>query len=88
MTITLELSPDVEARLRDAAEQQHLPVEEIIKAYLHDFHPVPVGTGTLAKEIDRGFDEAADLIPEGIPPLSGEAFDRETIYIREDDWDR
>ena len=88
MTITLEVPPDLEARLLAAAEQQHLPVEEIVKAYLRDFHLVHIGTGTSAKEIDRGFEEAADLIPDGIPPLSDEAISRERIYTREDGWDR
>jgi hypothetical protein len=84
MTITLELPPDVEARLLDAAEQQHLPVEEIVKAYLYDFHLLP----TRGKEIDQGFEEAANLIPESVPPISDEAFDRESIYTREEGWDR
>ncbi len=88
MTITLELSPDVEARLLAAAEQQHVPVAEVVKAYLRDFHPVHVGTSTSAKEIDRGFEEAADLIPDGIPPLSDGAISRESIYTGEDGWDR
>jgi hypothetical protein len=88
MTITLELPPEVEARLLAAAEQQQLPVEEIVKTYLYDFGLLPVRKGTVANEIDRGFEEAADLVPEGIPPLSDEAISHESIYTHEDDWNR
>jgi hypothetical protein len=41
-----------------------------------------------AEEVDRGLEEAADLIPEGVPPLSDEAMSRESVYIPEDDWNR
>jgi hypothetical protein len=41
-----------------------------------------------AEEVDRGLEKAADLIAEGIPPLSDEAMSRESIYTREDDWSR
>ena len=88
MTITLELPADLEERLLAAAEEQHLPVEEVVKAYLYDFHGPPAGKAASAKEIDRGFDQAADVIPEGVPPLSDEAISRESIYTREDDWNR
>jgi hypothetical protein len=37
-------------------------------------------------EIDRAFDEAAGIIPEGVPPLSDEAISPESIYAREDGW--
>jgi hypothetical protein len=71
-----------------AAEEKHLSVEEIVKAYLDDFRPLPVHGAASAREIDRGFDQAAELIPKGVPPLSDEAISRESIYTREDDWNR
>jgi hypothetical protein len=88
MTITLELPPDLEARLQAAAEEQHLPVEEIVKAYLYGFRLLPARRGTVTKEIDEGFEEAANLIPGGVPLLSDEALDRESIFTREDGWSR
>jgi predicted transcriptional regulator len=88
MTITLELPPDLEVRLRVAAEERHLSVEEIVKAYLSDFRLISGRQDTPPDQIDRGFEEAADLIPDGIPPLSDEAISREGIYTREDDWNR
>jgi hypothetical protein len=41
-----------------------------------------------AEEFDRAFDEIADTIPEGIPPLSDEALSRDSIYTREDEWNQ
>jgi hypothetical protein len=88
MTITLKLPPDLEARLVAEAKEQGLPVDEIVKAYLYHLRPTEPRTHLSAKEVDQGFEEAADFIPEGVPPLSNEAMSRENIYTREDDWNR
>ena len=89
MTITLELPPEIEARLVAEAQAKGVPVDEIVKAYLVQPSPQTRGPKQLtAAEVDRGLDEAADLIPAGIPPLSDEAMSRESIYTREDDWNR
>jgi hypothetical protein len=88
MTITLELPPDLEARFVAEAKSKGIPVSELVKAYLYqaplERNPKPLS----AKDVDKGLDEAADLIPVGIPPLSDEAMSRESIYTREDDWPR
>jgi len=88
MTITLELPPDLEARFVAEAEATGIQVSEVVKAYL--YHAVPGRDQKLptADEIDGAFEEAADFIPEGVPPLSDEAMSRESIYTREDDWNR
>ena len=62
---------------------------EIVQAYLVHHSPAERGPQQLtAEEVDRGLEEAADLIPEGVLPLSEEAMSRESIYTREDDWNR
>jgi len=63
-------------------------VGEVVKAYLYHAPPEPSPKQLTAGEVDRGLEEAADLIPEGIPPLSDEAMSRESIYTREDYWNR
>jgi hypothetical protein len=88
MKITLELPPDLEARLLAEAKEQGLPVDEIVKAYLYHPRPTEPRRQVSAEEVDQGFEEAADFIPEGVPPLSNEAMSRENIYTREDDWNR
>ena len=86
MTITLELPPDLEARFGAEATAKGVPVGEVVKAYLYQAPPAPSPKRLTAEEVDRALEEAADLIPEGIPPLSDVAMSRESIYTREDDW--
>jgi len=88
MTITIELPPDLEARFVAEAKSRGVSVVEVVKAYLYHAPPEPSPKQLTAGEVDRGLEEAADLIPEGIPPLSDEAMSRESIYTREDYWDR
>jgi hypothetical protein len=87
MTITIELPPDLEARFVAEARAKGVPVGEIVKAYLHtppDHSPKQL----TAAEVDKGLEEAADLIPDGVAQLSDEAMSGESIYTREDDWNR
>lgn len=88
MTITLELPPDLEARFMAEAKASGVQVSEVVKAYL--YHAIPGRNQKLltVDEIDEAFDEAAGFIPEGVPALSEEAMSRESIYTREDDWNR
>ncbi len=88
MTITLELPPDLEARFLAEARAAGVPVSEVVRGYL--FHAIPRRNDQppASDEIDRAFEEAANGIPEGIPPLPDEAMRRESMYSREDDWNR
>jgi hypothetical protein len=89
VTITLELPPDLEARFVAEAMAKGVPVHEIVKSYLLYYAPPAQPPRQLsAEEIDKTLDEAAELIPEGIPALSDQAMSRESIYTREDDWNR
>ena len=88
MTITLELPPDLEARFLAEAKAKGVPIGEVVKAYLYHAPPVLSPKQLTAQEVDAALDKAADLIPEGLPPLSDQAMSRESIYTREDDWNR
>jgi hypothetical protein len=88
VTITLELPPDLEARFVAEAKTKGVPVGEVVKEYLYHAPLARSPKQLTAEEVDRALEEAADLIPEGIPPLSDEAMSRESIYTREDDWNR
>jgi hypothetical protein len=88
MTITLELPPELEARFVAEAKSQGLSVADVVRAYLSNAAPLRGATNLSAADVERGFDEAADLIPAGLPPLSDEALSRDSIYTREDDWNR
>ena len=88
MTITLELPPDLEARFVAEAKATGVHVSEVVKAYLSLAVPGRSQKLPTVDEIHRAFEEAAGIIPEGVPPLSDEAMSRESIYTREDDWNR
>ena len=88
MTIMLELPPELEARFVAEATAKGVSVGEIVRAYLYHAPPARNPKHLSADDVERGFEEAADLIPEGLPPLSDEAMSRESIYTREDDWNR
>ena len=85
MTITLELPPELEARLVAEADANGVPVDELIRSYLHRAPSVNIARRISEQDVNRAFDEAADMIPDGTPPLSDEAMSRESIYTREDD---
>jgi hypothetical protein len=87
MRVTIELPVDLEARFVAEAKAKGLPLDEVVKAYLHQA-PRERSPERTAEEVDRGLEQAADLIPDGIPPLPDEAMSRESIYTREDDWNR
>jgi hypothetical protein len=40
------------------------------------------------EDLDGAFEEMADLVPAGTPILSDEALSRESIYSREDEWNK
>jgi hypothetical protein len=88
MTITLELPPDLEARFVAEAVAKGVSVSEVVKARLYRAEPERSTRQLTAGEVDRGLDDAADLIPEGTPVLSDEAMSRESICAREDDWNQ
>jgi hypothetical protein len=89
VTITLELPPDLEARFIAEAQAKGIPLQEVVKSYLY-YHAPPVRAMSKlsAEEVDKALEEAADLIPEGIQPLCDASMSRNSIYTREDDWDR
>jgi hypothetical protein len=88
MTITLELPPEFEARFVAEASAKGVSVGEVVSAYLIHAALVRSAKQLSADDVERGFEEAADLIPEGFPPLSDESISRDSIYTREDDWNR
>ena len=81
------MPPDLEARFVAEATAKGVPVGEVVKAHLYHAPPERSPKQLTAEEVDRAL-EAADLMAEGIPPLSDEAMSRESIYTREDNWNR
>lgn len=80
MTLTIELTPQQERRLRLYADRQKLPVENALEEWL-DTLPEEIPTRNFAtdEEFEQFFDDLAE-IGKGKGYLPESAFDRENIY--------
>ena len=92
-TVLVPLTSEEEAALIAQAKAQGVSVDSLLrKAVLQIISASPETRSQLpvqtAEEFDKAFEEIADMIPEGIPPLSDEALSRESMYTREDEWNR
>ena len=88
MTVTLRLPEEFEARLIAEAEAKGVPVSDVVAEYLYRTVPISNQSRLTAEEIEKGFEEIADLVPADLPPLSDAATRRDSMYTREDDWNR
>ncbi|MBI4911042.1 MAG: hypothetical protein HY820_45955 [Acidobacteria bacterium] len=87
MTIRIELPPELEERFLAQARARGVSVGVCVEEFLaRSIRPSMEPRQLSAEDVDRLFEEAADLVPPGVPPLSDEAMSREGIYTREDEW--
>jgi len=91
--ISVQLTSEEEAALIAQAKAEGVSVDsllrravlQIISANTEGDRPAP---RLNAEEFEKAFEEIADMIPDGIPSLSDDALSRESIYTREDEWNR
>jgi hypothetical protein len=91
MSITLELSPDVEARLTAQAEARGISVEELLKSTIDTFLAVSDSSSSVSlSPQDRAekFVKWAKRHSIKTPPLSDEAISRDSIYHDREDSQR
>ncbi|WP_416667190.1 hypothetical protein [Egbenema bharatensis] len=94
MSITLELPPDVEARLIAQAEVRGISVEELLKATIDTLLAASDASETSSsfvlspKERAEKFVNWARSHSTQAPPLSDEAISRESIYREREDQQR
>lgn len=90
LTIPVPLTAEEQAALEAQAKALGTSVDSLLrKAVLQAISSEQGGKQPLtATEFDRAFEEIADMIPEGVPVLSDQAISRESIYTREDEWNR
>ena len=91
--VPVSLTPEEKAALVAQAKAQGVSVDSLLRKAILQFISASAETTQprpqlTEEEFDRAFDEIADTIPEGIPPLSDEALSRESIYTREDEWNQ
>lgn len=86
MTITVELSPEIEERFLAQARVRGLTLGAYVQEFLARSGPGAAPPPSIStEELNRLLDEAADLVPSSTP-LSDHAMSRESIYTREDEW--
>lgn len=92
MTVTIDLKPEVEARVVALAAAQGVSVGEYIKNFLEGLAATdgePSYTSMPPEQWAREFEEWMDgLDYAGAPPLSDEAVSRESIYREREDSQR
>jgi hypothetical protein len=86
MTLMIELEPEVEERLREAATREGLEADEYVRVLIRRHLPeAKSGRKSLwntltPEEWSRAFDEWADSHDTSIPLLSEEAVSRASFY--------
>ncbi len=90
LIVPVPLTPQEQAALEAQAKAQGVSVDSLLrKAVLQVLSSQEHGQPPLTvEEFDRTFEEIADMIPDGTPALPDHALSRESIYTREDEWNR
>jgi hypothetical protein len=90
VTVPVSLSSDEQAALQLQADAQGVSVDSLLrKAVLTILSAGPASVPVQqlrGADLERAFEELADLIPENVPPIPDDALSREGIYTREDKW--
>jgi uncharacterized protein (DUF1778 family) len=91
MTLTIELTPDLERQLREAAARQGQdPATFVVAAVAEKLHVLPLpfnghgATRLTLEEEERLLDELAALGADLPPSDPAETYSRETIYADHD----
>jgi len=78
MTLTIELSPDIEAGLATLAAAQGLAVPDYVQHLIAEQIPVRKGSNLSIAERIAAWEDVHDI--PLTPPLSDEAISRENMY--------
>jgi hypothetical protein len=89
--VPVPLTPEEQAALVAQAADRGVSVDSLLhQAILQMIAAVPEShrRHLSAEELDQAFEEMADLIPTGTRSIPDEALSRESIYTREDEWNK
>lgn len=88
-TIPITVTPEEQATLLERAKAQGVSVDVLVrKALLQIIYPAEETTEPQqlrGDELERAFEDLADLVSDSIQPLSAESLRRENMYSREDE---
>jgi hypothetical protein len=91
--IPVPLTSEEEAALIAQAKAEGVSVDSLLRRAVLQIISAKIETKSKAphlsaEDLEKAFEEIADMIPDGIPALSDEALSRESISTREDEWNR
>ena len=84
MNLMIELPPELEARFREEARSQGVPLDTLVAGWLARYAPAQRKNPLETAEAERLMDELIESLPE-MPALSDEALRRENIYNNENE---
>ena len=88
MMITINLKPEIEAKIREKAKSKDLSLEQYIESLIEkeideeDFRQPDISIDEWENQLLNFINSPLD---SNLPPLSDEAISRENIYTREDE---
>ncbi len=89
MTVTLELKPEIEERIRAKAAARGLPVEKFIQTVIENdvgsAGERPFSETATPEEWEKALTDWINIDRPEHPPLSDEAISRESIYRERED---
>jgi len=90
VTVPVPLSSEEQAALQMQAEALGVSLESLLRKAVLQILSASPGSAAAQQlrgaDLERAFEELADLVPEHVPPIPDEALGRESIYTREDKW--
>jgi hypothetical protein len=88
ITIPVSLSSEERAALQIQAEAQGVSVDSLLRKAVLQILASPAGSIPAEQlrgaDLEKAFEELADLVPENVPQIPDDALGRESIYERED----
>ena len=90
VTVPVPMTQEEQSALFAQAKAQGVTVDSLLRKAVLQIIAAAPGVAPLQplspEEFEKAFEEIADMIPEGVPPIPDEALSRESIYTREDEW--
>jgi hypothetical protein len=90
ITVPVPLTEEEQSVLLAQAEAQGVSVDSLLrKAVLQIIAAAPHGPSDQQlspEDFEKAFEQMAEMVPESVPAIPGEALTRESIYTREDEW--
>ncbi len=90
VTVPVPLTSEQMAALEGRAKAQGVSVDSLLHKAILQIISTEAATKPhqplSPDEMDKAFEEIADMIPENVQDIPDDALSRESIYTREDEW--